>query len=990
MKPVRHLPILFCLLSTLHAQTASLGGQVTDQSGAVVSDAIVTLQGPAGFATTAVAGKNGTYTFSDLQPGTYSVDASAPNLGLKQPLKITLAARRQTLNLTLYVTVVSQQVTVEDNAAVLSTDTASNSNAVSIRGKDLDALSDNPDELQADLQALAGPGAGPNGGSIYIDGFSGGELPPKNAIREIRINQNPFAPEYDKLGYGRIEIFTKPGSDKFRGSLGYNYANDKWNSRNPYAAQKAPFHLHETRNTLSGPINDRSSFTVDFAREWVDNGSVINGVTLDPATLIAAPYTGTNLAYLRRTVVSPRIDFQLTPKHTLSARYAFRRDDVRNAGVGGLNLATAGFHNIGTSQTVQLTETAMVSASTVNETRFQFFRPVTVATANSVGSALSVLGAFVGGASTIGGSRDTQNNFELQNYTSILHHNHTFRFGIRLRGTTEESIAPQNFNGTFTFSGGLAPVLDTNNQMVLDSSGQPVDENISSIESYRRTLLFQGLGYTAAQIRDLGGGASQFTMNTGQESSSVDQADAGLFLGDEWKVRPHLTVALGIRYETQSNIHDWSDVAPRIGLAWAPGKAGKAGTKTVIRAGFGMFYDRFVLANTLVAKRFNGSTQQQFVITNPDFFPNVPTASSLVGAVPSTIRQVGDGMRAPYLMQSALALERQLPHNTTMAITYANSHGLHQLRSVDANAPLPGTYDPSSPGSGVYPLGVARQVLVMQSAGLYNQNQMIVNVNSRINSGFSLSGTYTLNRAMSNTDGVNTLPANPYSTAGEYGPAATDMHHYASVTGSVTLLWRVTFNPMLIMASGPPFDITVGRDLYGDGLFNARPGITSDASRPGVLKTKYGLLDPNPAADTKVLSRNFGRGPGQIMLNMRVGRTFGFGARRDNVNLGSNPASTPGGVGGPPGGQGGPGGGNRGGNPFSVGQGGGSTGNSHYNLTISMQIRNLINHNNPGPIIGNMTSPLFGMANQPAGDGGGIFSESANNRRLELQTRLTF
>jgi hypothetical protein len=297
--------------------------------------------------------------------------------------------------------------------------------------------------------------------------------------------------------------------------------------------------------------------------------------------------------------------------------------------------------------------------------------------------------------------------------------------------------------------------------------------------------------------------------------------------------------------------------------------------------------------------------------------------------------------------------------------------------------PLIGTYDPSIPGSGVYPLGVASQVLVMYSSGLYNQNQFIANVNSRINSSFSIAGMYTFNNSMSDTDGVNTIAANPYSMVGEYGPAATDIRHYASVTGSVTPLFGLAFSPMLTVASGPPFDITVGTDIYGDGLFNARPGIATDASRPGVVSTQYGLLDPNPTAGEKLLGRNYGRGPGQIMLNMRVGKTFGFGARREGVDLGSTPAGTPGGGGG----QARQGGGNS--NPFSFGGGGGSTGNRHYNLTVSMQIRNLLNHNNPGPIIGIMTSPLFGAANQPAG-GGGIFSESANNRRLELQTRLTF
>src|SRR5205085_6812395 len=134
------------------------------------------------------------------------------------------------------VTAEKQEVTLQDSSgAGVSTDPASNASTVILRGSDLDALSDNPDDLAADLQALAGPAAGPNGGALYIDGFSGGELPPKNAIREIRINSNPFSPEYDKLGFGRIEIFTKPGTDHYRGNVHYNYANDFWNSRNPYS-----------------------------------------------------------------------------------------------------------------------------------------------------------------------------------------------------------------------------------------------------------------------------------------------------------------------------------------------------------------------------------------------------------------------------------------------------------------------------------------------------------------------------------------------------------------------------------------------------------------------------------------------------------------------------------------------------------------------------------------------------------------------------------
>jgi TonB dependent receptor len=272
----------------------------------------------------------------------------------------------------------------------------------------------------------------------------------------------------------------------------------------------------------------------------------------------------------------------------------------------------------------------------------------------------------------------------------------------------------------------------------------------------------------AAQIRELGGGASQFSISSGDPLITGGRFDAGAFVGDDWKVRPNLTLNLGLRYEIQTNIHDWRDFAPRIGIAWAPGAAsGKNRQKSVIRAGFGMFYDRFSLANTLAAQRYNGAVQQQYIVTNPDFFPAVPAVSSLPGPAPaSTIQEVSSTLRAPYLMQSAVGFERELPMNTTISITYANSHGLHLLRSEDINAPLPGTYMPAAPESGVFPLGRPGQVLLMKSAGLYNQNQLILNVTAKVNRNISLTGSYLYNRAMSNTDGLGTFPANPYSMAG--------------------------------------------------------------------------------------------------------------------------------------------------------------------------------------------------------------------------------
>lgn len=971
--------ILTACLLTLPAfpQTAGLRGQVTDESGAVVPNARVMLTGPGGISKVTTSREDGSYSFAGLPPGPYTVQASATALKLREPVTIVLGLGLRTLNLLLHVTAEKQEMTVQDTGgAGVSTEAASNASTVVLRGTDLDALSDNSDDLAADLQALAGPAAGPNGGALYIDGFSGGELPPKNAIREIRINQNPFSPEYDRLGFGRIDIFTKPGTDQFHADLGYNFATDKWNSRNPYADQKAPFHLHEFREGLSGPLGKRASFNLTFVREWVDNGNAVNAVILDPQ-LVVTSFTDVPVSMLRRTGITPRVDYQLSTNHTLSIRYSYTREDVRNAGTGSFNLLSRGFQNEGRSQTLQVTETAVIRGNTVNETRFQYFRPDVAMTGNTAGPSIDVLGAFSGGGSQLGYSTDRQSNYELQNYTTILKGPHTWRFGIRARATTETSNSPQNFNGTFTFGGGLAPVLDAANQIVRDASGQPVVENIDSIERYRRTLLFQGMGIAAPQIRAFGGGASQFTVNVGIPVVSARQFDFGLFVGDDWRAQPNLTLSLGLRYENQTNIHDWRNLAPRMGIAWAPG-AGSARSKPrfVIRGGFGMFYDRFLLANTLAAMRYNGIIQQQYVLDRPDFFPSVPPIATLTGAASlSAVQRVSPDLRAPYLIQSALAFERELPLNTTVSITYANTHGLHMLHSRDLNAPLP--------GSGVFPLGTSTQVFLMESSGLYNQNQWILNVISRINRDISLTGAYQYGRAFSNTDGLTTFPANPYSMEGEYGPAATDMRHRVSLIGSVTTKWGFRFNPMLTANSGPPFDITVGHDLYGDTLFNGRPGIAADPDKPGVVATPYGLLDPNPTPGQRLLSRNFGRGPGQIMLNLRVGRTFRFGRVRE----GAAAANTGGGVGaGGPDTRGAPA------SPFGVATAGQRNVSAarRFSLTISMQIRNVLNHDNPGAIIGNIASPLFGRANQPAGSSTAVFSESANNRRLELQTRLTF
>src|SRR5204863_2733411 len=225
-------------------------------------------------------------------------------------------------------------------------------------------------------------------------------------------------------------------------------------------------------------------------------------------------------------------------------------------------------------------------------------------------------------------------------------------------------------------------------------------------------------------------------------------------------------------------------------------------------------------------------------------------------------------------IQSAVSVEHQLPFKTTVAVTFANAHGLHMLRSEVKPGP----------------------VFVMESSGLYNQNQLITYLNSRLNKDVSLSASYVLNRAMSNTDGLGTFPAKPDDFTGEYGPAATDVRHRFTATGSVNTKWNVRFNPFVVVQSGPPFDITVGRDLYGTTLFNGRPGIATGPTKAGLIQTKYGLLDPKPTPNQRTLARNFGRGPGSITMNLRVTKTIEFGP--EGSGSAGPPPSGPGGGGG--------------------------------------------------------------------------------------------
>jgi hypothetical protein len=989
---------LVCLVIAAASGQATLGslkGQITDETGAVIPDVKITITAER-IARTVQTGMDGTYVVAGLPTGVYTVTAAAPGLAQFRGTNVSVAAGgTATLNILLKVQMEAQQVTVQDtNQSQVSTDPSSNVGAIVLKAEDLAALSDDPDDLAEDLQALAGPAAGPNGSQMFIDGFTGGRLPPKESIREVRINQNPFAAEYDRLGFGRIEIFTKPGADKMRGQAFFNFSDGAIDARNPYASNKPPFQYRNYGGNLSGPLTKKSSFFLDFEKRDMDENAVVNAETLD-SNFNIVPFAQAILTPIRRTTFSPRFDYQLSQNITLMGRYSYTDSKSENVGVGSFTLPSNGYNQNSSTQSLQLTETQIIGSKAVNETRFQYLRDRANSVAVNNQPVTSVLDAFNGGGSAVGlGGYNNDNRYELQNYTSITHNTHTIRFGGRMRAVQLDTSSVQNFNGTFTFTGGQAPELDANNQ----PTGAIVP--ITSIESYRRTMLFAAMNYTPAQIRALGGEPSQFSIAGGLPVANVTQFDAGLFAQDDWRLKPNLTLSMGLRYETQTHMHDWSDFAPRLGFAWAPGAKGNRPGKTVIRGGAGIFYDRFSESLTLSTIRYNGINQQQYTMSGAaiDFFPNVPSTAALAAqATPQTMREMYAGLRAPYIVQSAIGVERQLPWNTSIGVTYTNSHGVHEFDSRNINAPYPGTTTKPDPNRGV--------VNLYESNGIYNQNQMNVNVNTRASRRITLFAGYGLNFVKSNSDGAGSNPVNQYNLAAEYGRAAQDIRHRFFLGGSVTTKWAIRLSPFITAHSGAPFNIVSGRDTNGDQIINDRPSfaLASQLGQPGIVATPWGIFNTRPSAADVLIPRNLGTGPGFFAVNLRLSKTFGFGPER---NASANTAQNQGGdMGGPGGGGQRGGGGGRGGagggGGMRMGGGGGGRGgmggmfgdstSKRYNITVSINARNLLNSTNAGQYNGNLSSTYFGASNALAGGGfGPDRGNAATNRRIDLSVRFTF
>jgi hypothetical protein len=997
------LPALFffCFASSASAQTAAAGqatvrGSVTDPDGAIIPGATVILTTPSGKNVSTRSGSDGTYKVS-APAGGYNIVVTMPGFANFTRNGVALAPNQTlTIDAKLIVGEQTQIVNVTSEATTVSTDADSNASATVIKGKDLEALSDDPDELQSELSALAGPAAGPNGGQIYVDGFTGGQLPPKSSIREIRINQNPFSAQYDRLGFGRIEVFTKPGTDKLHGSVTMNGNDKAFNTSTPFlgaANQQPGYYTYLLFANVTGAISKSASFSLGGSYRNIAQNNIINpsgfcaatagsttpsapGTPGAPANCASTVFPATGRAIAQpstRYDFSPRLDFALGTKNVLTVRYQYEDGSTQNSGIGGNTLASLGTNTGSSENTIQISDTQTFSPHLVNETRFEYQRSTSFSTPLTTGPRITVQGAFsYGGASN---SSSVSTHIEVQNYTSYAFGRHFVRFGGRLRTTGETSTTTGDLGATsqnFTYSYLLDPCNDPTvttkpSGCVTSNSGVCLTAN-NAVSSYQCGL------------------ASQFSLTSYlQPSVSARQTDLGVYVEDDWKVRPNFTFSFGTRFEA-ANITSSHDIAPRLSIAYGiPRKGGKPPI-TVIRSGFGLFYDRFGLSDILTTAQVQPTVQTTAAVVNPGAacFPGQTSTAGCNAATPlrTEIYTYSPTLRSPYIMQAAVGVDQQIGKLGTISVNWLPSRGNHEFLTRFSQTATNYLYQ-------------------FQSTGVLRENQIFINANIRYRT-LNLFGYSSFNFTNSNTQGSGFIPTSTDPRV-DYGRSSFAQRAFVVAGGTWNAPYKLTIAPFLIARSGTPYNVTTGTDVNGDSIFNDRPTFSSAGFQGCGNVNSFAI----PASGTQSYAEipiNYCTGPAAVTVNMRIARTFGFG-NKASANATTNGAGGPNsggpgapggsrggggnrGGGGPGGGAfGGPGGGGGGRGGGGGGFGGGNTGKK-YNLTLGAQFQNLFNnvpYSNPISTVssGSQFGTYRSLIGQP-------FAQANAVRRIQLTMSFNF
>lgn len=915
------LLLLLILNSVANSQTGDTGLLITvrDQFEGVISEAQITILSGEEKPRQSRTNRQGTSQFNKLKAGNYKLIVEAA--GFQKYEKEDFVIRENLVN---RVDIVLEVAPVESNVDVGADETVDAERlgaATVLNEREIQDLPDDPEELERYLKRLAETVTGEENLPLTVNGVQGGKLPPKALIQQVRINQNIFSAQYESTWGGGIEVFTQTSVDKFSGSAGFNFADARLNAIDPFVGRRIPSQSRSFFFNLSGPLGKKTGFSIGANRNDNDSSSGINAVTLD-ANLQPVAFRDVFETPRRSNGVYGSITSDITKKHKiyLSANIFGSRSE---GGVSELALPSRATDSKYRGIFLDFSETYLVNKNIVNQTQFRFSNFKSETTARNDDVALNVLDSFLGGGAQRN-SADRNSNFSLNNDTTWQMGKYSLGFGFRMRGEKITQISASNFGGTYTFSGRLAPVLDENNNPVSDASGNIVRNQISSLESYRRTLLLQRLGFSSQRIRELGGGANQFTISGGNPELRISQYDWSFYLQNSYRLSETLTTSFGLRYENQSNIDSNLNFAPRFGFIWSPKAKDKQNplfTLPRISFGYGVFYNRFPIFSTISLRQASDSDRAQYLITETDIlnvYPNVPSVDLLERfALPRTQRFFADDLDTSRQSLMTLTASKKLPKGFNLNANFSMGRLSRLSFTQNINAPLAGTFNPLNPVTAARPFGNVGNIYETQSVGRSRNMRLSVGLTFPNSPKQNLSFRYGFTKAESNVVSGSGSPFDPFDFSQELAPTAFDGVHTFGGFFNRQLPFGFSLNTDFSISSGGRFNIFTGRDTNGDGFFAERPAFAKNLNKSGLISTEYGILDPNPSPGEQLIPRNLGKGPSRINNNAYLTKSFKFGEDKAN----KKPA--------------------------------------RYTLSFNARVNNIFNIVNKANPIGNMSSPNF-------------------------------
>jgi hypothetical protein len=850
------------------APQAQLRVTVLDQTGAGIPAAHVTVTAQGTAPVEVAADERGLAAFPALPIGAVQLQVDAPGfVSFDAPITLRRGANTQTA--TLKIEGFQEQVVVDD-AVTQATGSAETSKVLD--ESVIDQLPDDPDELQAVLEQMAGG----IGAVFRVNGFTGGRLPNREDIRQIRFRTNSFAADNHDAGRVQIDIITRPNVRTWNGNFNANFRNDVLNARDAFAATKTPQNIARFGGGVRGPIvAGKTSVRLNLERNESNQAANIYALRPDGSPLLGFLSNPSHM-----TFGTIGLEHALTDMQTLRVEYQRQQNVSRNGGAGGFNLPErANNRDNGNGQT-RVQVQGLIGRSTLNEFHVELRNASNNQLSVSTAPSVNVLDAFNAGGSGIN-TRSKQLTFEVaDNLDFTIGRKHATRVGFEVFGGRYRYFDARNAAGTYTFS---------------------------SLEAYRAATPLQ------------------FTQRIGEVNTSFTAYQTSLYWQDDIRTTRTLTISLGVRQEMQSLIATRINLMPRLGLTYSP-----RNSKTIVRGGYGLFYDWYDSNLYDQTLRVNGIAQRDLRVNCPGYpDPFAPSAdascSASLGGVP--IVQPGGRIQAsrdlkmPHVHQASVSIERPIGANLRTAVGYQALRGRNQMRARDINTPDPAT--------GLRPEPSIGSITQFESTGRSARDSLNVNIGYAIpRRQMNLGMNYTLARFKNHADNATQLPVNSYNPDAEWGPSAQDIRHRVQANLFLPPLMgiRAALNG-LVYQSGSPYNITTGRDDNRDLVINDRP------------------LDANG----RMLGRNSARGAARWGdMSLRLTRGFSFGVQGAGRTASAAPLAQQGGGGG------GPRGGGGGGSGFQQS-------NNRFNLDVFAEADNVFNRVNFTNYAGTMTSRLFGQ-----------------------------